>query len=174
MTLRTATYDTETHKICPIEADEIQIQQGCLSQTIGKFANYEEWWNSHSSGVSERIRDLIAKDYRAMIAAAPEYQEPENPLDTPLPCDIRIGAGTIKKGCKLSVLVHRMNVLYQMAMKTQLGISVAVLPDLESRDFYEVMQAYRTAILDAAPQFEAVKQWLRNPTCEYQEPTKNE
>ena len=126
MTLRTVTYDTETHKICPIEADEIQIQQGCLSQTIGKFANYEEWWNSHSSGVSERIRDLIAKDYRAMIAAAPEYQEPENQLDMPLPCDIRIGAGTIKKGCKLSVLVARMNVLYQLAMKTQLGIGEPV------------------------------------------------
>lgn len=73
--IRTATYNDSKFKIVPIEADEIQIQQGCLSQTIGKFANYEEWWNSHSSGVSERIRDLIAKDYRAMIAAAPEYND---------------------------------------------------------------------------------------------------
>lgn len=124
MTLRTVTYDESKFKIVPIEADEIQIQQGCLSQTIGNFANYEEWWDSYSSGVSERIRYLIAKDYRAMIAAAQEYQEPENPLDMPLPCDIRIGAGTIQKGCRLRVLVHRMNVLYQLAMKAQLGIGV--------------------------------------------------
>lgn len=119
MTLRTITYDTTTHKLVPIEPTEIQIQQGCLSQTIGEFVSYEGWWNAHSSAVSRRIRNLIAKDYRAMIAAAPEYQEPENPLDTPLPCDIKVGHGAIGKGCKLNTLVLRMNALYDLAMKNQ-------------------------------------------------------
>ena len=41
--------------------------------------------------------------------------------------------------------------------------------DLESRDFYELMQAYRTEPLDAHKQFEAVKEWLRNPVCQYQD-----
>ena len=43
----------------------------------------------------------------------------------------------------------------------------AAQPNLESRDFYEVMQAYRHEPLDAHVQFEAVKAWLRNPTYEW-------
>lgn len=103
MTLSTVTYDDSTHKICPIEPTESMCREYYLGQRIHGF------WNCYPV-------------YVRTIAAAPEYKEPENPLDTPLPCDIRIGAGTIKKGSKLSVLVARMNVLYQLAMKTQLGI----------------------------------------------------
>ena len=76
MTLRTVTYDDSTHKIVPIDPTEEMIQQGCMAQARDEHATYEDWWNTHSSGVSRIIRDLIAKDYRAMIAAAPEYQEP--------------------------------------------------------------------------------------------------
>ena len=47
-------------------------------------------------------------------------------------------------------------------------------PDLESRDFYEVMQAYRHEPLDAHKQFEAVKAWLRNPTYPYEHPDTGE
>jgi hypothetical protein len=43
----------------------------------------------------------------------------------------------------------------------------SVIPNLESRDFYEVMQAYRTCPVDAYLPFEAVKAWLRNPTHEW-------
>jgi len=103
MTLRTVTYDTATHKICPIECTDDQ------AEAIAKVVNV-------CGGIAETI-------YHSAIEAAPEHQELEHPLDTPLPCDIKIGAGTIKKGSKLSVLVHRMAVLYQMAMKTQLGIT---------------------------------------------------
>lgn len=41
------------------------------------------------------------------------------------------------------------------------------MPDLESRDFYELMMAYRHAQIDAAKQFEAVKDWLRKPKYEW-------
>lgn len=34
-----------------------------------------------------------------------------DPLDTPLPCDITIGNGTIAKGCKLRTLVARMRAM---------------------------------------------------------------
>lgn len=40
---------------------------------------------------------------------------PPDPLDTPLPCDITVGHGTMRKGVKLRTLVHRMKVLYQLA-----------------------------------------------------------
>ena len=46
----------------------------------------------------------------------PQPKEPEQePLDTPLPCDVKVGHVTIRKGVALSVLVARMQVLYDMA-----------------------------------------------------------
>ncbi len=42
MTLRTITFDDSTHKIVPIEANEIQIQQGCLSYNDG-FITFTEF-----------------------------------------------------------------------------------------------------------------------------------
>ena len=39
---------------------------------------------------------------------------------------------------------------------------------LESRDFYKMLQVYRHAdICNARDAFEAVKEWLRNPTYEW-------
>jgi hypothetical protein len=43
--------------------------------------------------------------------------EPSDPMDWPLPCDVKVGAGTIKKGCKLRTLVTRMHMLHRMAME---------------------------------------------------------
>lgn len=41
---------------------------------------------------------------------------PVDPMDWPLPCDVKVGAGTNKKGTKLRVLVMRMETLHRMAM----------------------------------------------------------
>lgn len=40
-----------------------------------------------------------------------------DPLDTPLPCDVKVGGMTIRKGCKLRTLVTRMESLHRMLMK---------------------------------------------------------
>lgn len=60
-----------------------------------------------------------------------------NPLDTPLPCDITVGHGTMRKGVKLGTLVIRMRVLYQMAglygMNARDAISQAALDVLAER-----------------------------------------
>lgn len=58
-------------KPVPIEPTENMIRAACLNQSMEEFSNYDEWWNSHSSGISERIRDYVANDYRIMISAAP-------------------------------------------------------------------------------------------------------
>jgi hypothetical protein len=47
--------------------------------------------------------------------AAQEPEAPADPLDWPLPCDITVGAGTIRKGCTLRTLVARMHVLVDAA-----------------------------------------------------------
>lgn len=55
--------------LVPLEPTEEQIQAGCLNQQAGpdKFTNYKDWWNSHSGGISEKIRRYVASDYRVMV-----------------------------------------------------------------------------------------------------------
>ncbi len=46
-------------------------------------------------------------------------------------------------------------------------------PNLESRDFYELCQQYRTCPVDAANEFEAIKEYIRSgklPWPSYEEP----
>ena len=61
----------EGYKLVPMEPSEAMLQAGCLSQqAYPKHDNYADWWDSHSGGISERIRDYLRKDYCAMLAAA--------------------------------------------------------------------------------------------------------
>lgn len=58
-------------QIVPKEPTEVMIQAACLSQCAEIFETYDEWWDSHSSGVSRAIREIEESCYRAMLAAAP-------------------------------------------------------------------------------------------------------
>jgi hypothetical protein len=53
--------------------------------------------------------------YAVEMSEPAQAQEPVDPLDWPLPCDITVGCGTIKKGLPLRLLVTRMEVLSSMA-----------------------------------------------------------
>ena len=75
--MKTITYNPETHALVPREPSEEMIQRGCLSQSETAHPTYESWWDSHSSGISERIRLYLKKVYQDMLAAA---QQPE-PVD---------------------------------------------------------------------------------------------
>lgn len=61
------------------------------------------------------------------LLAAPAA--PEDPMDWPLPCDVTVGHGTIRKGCKLRTLVLRMQVLYNLAQETELAAPAAPAVD---------------------------------------------
>ena len=55
------------------EPTEEMIQAGCLSQqATPEYDNYDDWCSSHSSGIIERIRNHLRKDFCAMLAAAPQ------------------------------------------------------------------------------------------------------
>jgi len=43
----------------------------------------------------------------------------DDPMDTPLPCDVKVGHVNIRKGVALKTLVARMQVLYDMAITKQ-------------------------------------------------------
>lgn len=53
---------------------------------------------------------------------------PADPLDTPLPYDITVGAGTLRAGVPLRTLVARMQVLHDMAMASPLAQCAAQAP----------------------------------------------
>ena len=66
-----------------------------------------EYWH-------EKYQD--SNDLKAITAIKKVLAQPEQePLDTSLPCDVKVGHVTISKGVALSVLVARMQVLYDMA-----------------------------------------------------------
>ena len=58
----------EGFKLVPIDPTEKMIQAACLNQQTDKtYDNYEDWWNSHSSAISARIRNYLKDDYSAMV-----------------------------------------------------------------------------------------------------------
>ena len=48
--------------------------------------------------------------------AAPAQAALADPMQWPLPCDVKVGHVTIPKGCALNTLVTRMQVLYEMGV----------------------------------------------------------
>ena len=58
-------------KLVPVEPTEEMIQAACLTQSNVQVGSYSEWRDNHSSGISERIRELVVRDYHAMLAAFP-------------------------------------------------------------------------------------------------------
>jgi hypothetical protein len=61
-------------KLVPVEPDELSIQAGCLEQSDSYYKSYKKWADSHSSGIVNRLRNLVICDYKAMISAAPECE----------------------------------------------------------------------------------------------------
>ena len=90
--LRKAGQVPEGYKLVPLEPTEEMIQAGCLSQqATPEYDNYDDWFNSHSGGIVERIRNYLRKDFRVMLAAAPEpiaqAVQPKNEASKQLPGD---------------------------------------------------------------------------------------
>ena len=67
MTLRIVTYDDSTHKIVPIEPTNEMINKPDVQVGLSDWAGHQY---SATNSECENI-------YKAMIEAAPEYQEPE-------------------------------------------------------------------------------------------------
>jgi Lar family restriction alleviation protein len=72
----------------------------------------------HNSVGGRMLRDEKPGEWVPLYAgAAPGAQqaEPTDPMGWPLPCDVKVGHGTMRKGVPLRTLVARMKVLYEMA-----------------------------------------------------------
>ena len=63
--------------LVPVEPTEAMIQSACLHQSGEKYDSYDEWWESHTTGISRLIRELEVSAYRNMLSAAPSPAEQE-------------------------------------------------------------------------------------------------
>lgn len=92
-------------KLVPIEPTAEMTNAGYTTDPDGsKWMQrpYESW------------RDMVVAAPPAPVEA-PAVALPAEPMDWPLPCDVRVGHGIMRKGVPLRTLVTRMKVLYEMA-----------------------------------------------------------
>lgn len=65
--------------------------------------------------IKQCLQDKMYAHAEMYLSQAIAEAEKQEPMKLPLPCDITVGHVTIRKGVALSVLVARMQVLYDMA-----------------------------------------------------------
>lgn len=109
--------------------------------------NRDDNWKTYGNEYTEEFRGaaLAAFGVEAVAAQAGQVAVPDDPMDSGLPCDIKVGNVTIRKGCKLRTLVARMESLHRMAM--------AALPVVtpEQRAEFDSMFPRFASISAAAP-----------------------
>ncbi|SFB50782.1 hypothetical protein [Delftia tsuruhatensis] len=101
--------------------DEREAFEAWIKKDGGDLSTFGSGQNRHynNSGVDNAWTGWTS---RAALAAP---AVPEDPMDWPLPCDVTVGHGTIRKGCKLRTLVLRMQALYNLAQETELAAPAA-------------------------------------------------
>lgn len=115
-------------------------EDGSRDETGVDKAEYE--------AAAENARSIIAKTLDMVRSAINDL--PADPLDTRLPCDIKVGSVSIREGCKLRTLVTRMESLHRMAM--------SAMPPLTDEQKNANFQALLRAAAPANPAAPATEQ----------------
>lgn len=85
--------------------------------------------------LAEKCRDT----FRLVVDAAPPAEgAPADPMDWPLPCDVTVGHGTMRKGVKLRTLVLGMKDLYQRATGNDADEVAARTPEQRAQQWLAV------------------------------------
>lgn len=113
-------YSEETMRAYAERLHAARVNSPAILQAIGLLTTLQSWIGARSpqdSGPEEQtLWDQIEATRIALTPLAPAGAAlPANPMDWPLPCDVTVGHGTMRKGVPLSTLVTRMKVLYEMA-----------------------------------------------------------
>lgn len=95
----------------------ITIDRALLEQALEALN-----WSKPVSITTARLAQH-EKAINAIRAELAKPVEPADPLDWPLPCDIKIGGGTHSKGSSLRSLVRRMKALHEAAFPGQASIT---------------------------------------------------
>lgn len=91
----------------------------------------------------------------APLTSAPA--EPADPMDWPLPCDVTVGHGTMRKGVSLRVLVMRMKSLYEMAT----GNDADTVANRTPEERQALASKFLAAIYDPRPLHEQIAEVRR-------------
>ncbi|UXC19120.1 hypothetical protein [Comamonas squillarum] len=94
--------------------------------------DYPAQFDGHG-GEQSSDESYSAEQMRAYAAQAVAAQTPADPMNWPLPCDVTVGHGTMRKGVKLSTLVLRMKALYKMATGEDADEVAARSPEVRAR-----------------------------------------
>jgi hypothetical protein len=62
-------------QLVPVYPTDEMLDAACISQAGYIDTTFKEWADKHSNGIVERIRNYLSADYKAMLSAAPEYEE---------------------------------------------------------------------------------------------------
>ena len=129
---------THDAKECPQETTLAAAPQAPAAPVVWNFREEFIAWAEvayrHEDEFSKRDFEICLKAWQfggasAMLAAQAAPATPADPMDWPLPCDVTVGHGTIRKGCELRTLVLRMQVLYDLSQKVGLAEPAAPSPN---------------------------------------------
>lgn len=89
-----------------------------LGQTYWQQADSDYGSDNKKSEVTYQTFVALVEGTRAALLSTTQPKEtaaPADPMDWPLPCDVTVGHGTMRKGVPLRTLLLRMKSLYEMA-----------------------------------------------------------
>lgn len=101
---------------------------------------------------AEQFNAIAATLEAALVQPAPD------PMDWPLPCDVTVGHGTMRKGVSLRILVMRMKSLYEMAT----GNDADTVANRTPEERKALADKFLAAIHDKRPLHEKIAEVRRN------------
>jgi len=124
-----------------------------------RFERISDSWNAHLFGkLKSNCQDDAHANNNVILAAPASAQEaPADPMDWPLPCDVTVGHGTMRKGVALRALVSRMKTLYEMAT----GNDADVVANHTPEERQALADKFLAAIHDPRPLHEQIAEVRR-------------
>lgn len=125
MMTRTGSGTVDTASVAhDIRKNMVDAVRAALTQQAAPEAPLCQWPTCQPEEVQQQVAretfEVLYGGYAPPVAASEvqaSEQQATDPMDWPLPCNVKVGGCTIRKGCKLRTLVTRMESLHRMAMK---------------------------------------------------------
>lgn len=104
---------------------------------------------------AKRKRDAKIDQLAGLATQAEAPAAAIDPMDWPLPCDVTVGHGTMRKGVRLGTLVARMKVLYEMAT----GHNADAVETRTPEERHVLHDEFLSALAATPPQPAATRVW---------------
>lgn len=132
-------------KFGDVEVELVEAESpGDLVRSIRDYLGVHDGIKLGGHAMDDMALDLARIALRFQHLVAP----PADPMDWPLPCDVTVGHGTMRKGVALRTLVLRMKGLYEMATGQNADEVAARTPEQRA----ELLSAFQAKIAPQAVQ----------------------